>query len=341
MSAPSYYELGAEQRRIAIDTMQAFEAYSEALEQSHHFKGFMTWKKAKGKEYLFKGKGSRGNGRSLGLRSPETEYQYEAFTTGKEKAKKRLKASEERLRLQSRYAKVNRLEQLPKETTQILRALNKNNTQYCVIGSNALHAYESMAGIRFLREIKETRDIDPLLDARSELKISTAIPRATFLSVLQQADRTFRKSNKGFRAINDTGFMVDLVTAPQKPIIADNPFAVTLEDDLDISEIQTLEWLVNTPTTTQFVFGHDGIPVELTVPDPRAFVLHKYYVSQSPKRETIKRRRDKLQSALMAEIIPRYLQEFAFTDKSLQAFPLALRQLFVSSSDESDDERLW
>jgi len=65
--------LDAEQRRIYLDTCQIYQAFSETLRQSKNQQGGMRWKKTGDKEYLFKTRDNRGNGKSMGVRSPETE----------------------------------------------------------------------------------------------------------------------------------------------------------------------------------------------------------------------------------------------------------------------------
>jgi hypothetical protein len=80
-----YREINPEQRKVYIDVVQTYQALEEARLQARHYSGYMTWKKAKGKEYLFKGRASaRGLGSSLGPRNADTETQYTAFYSRKE-----------------------------------------------------------------------------------------------------------------------------------------------------------------------------------------------------------------------------------------------------------------
>ncbi|MEA3232327.1 MAG: hypothetical protein U9Q05_11300, partial [Thermodesulfobacteriota bacterium] len=77
------YEMNDDQRRIYIDTAQLHEAYVGAFIKSRVYRGGMHWKKAKGKEYLFRSLDRYGYGKSLGPRSKETESIYTEFHSNK------------------------------------------------------------------------------------------------------------------------------------------------------------------------------------------------------------------------------------------------------------------
>ncbi len=299
--------------------------------------------KARGHEYLFKGRpGARGTGQSLGRRSSATEKQYEAFYSGKEEANARVKALEEQVALKGKYALANRLGRLPREASRVCRVLNTTNCKFVVVGSNALYGYEVLAGIHFHSEVISTGDLDVLLDTREQLRISIERVSPRYIDLLKKADNSFQISDRQkFRAINNKGYMVDLITAPKNPPHLVNDFARTLEDDLDIAEIEKLEWLISAPRIECYPIAFDGIPVRVTVPDPRAFAVHKYFVSKQANREPVKKRRDESQSRLVIDIVSNYLPEFIFSDQALRNFPAQLRRQFRTLSLANEDERLW
>ena len=329
----SYTEYDAEKRRIYTDLIQTYQALEEARALAGHYRGYMTWKKAKGQEYLFKGRpGARGVGDSLGPRSQETEAQYDAFYQGKETHTARVKSLEEQVSLKSKYARANSLNRMPREATQICRSLSSSDCQYLVIGSNAMYGYEVMAGVIFSLEVVATGDLDILLDTRERLKLSVDDNSPKFIEMLRKADKSFLVSNQqSFRAINDKGYMVDLITAPRTPQHLPNEFAMTLEGDLDIAEIEKLEWLISAPRIKTYPVGHDGVPLCVRVPDPRAYALHKYFVSKQINRDPIKKQRDAIQSKLVCDIVRQYLPQYAFTDEALRSFPESLREEFLGN----------
>jgi len=180
------------------------------------------------------------------------------------------------------------------------------------------------------------------LTPAQNIKLFIADDDTRFIEILRKADKSFVISSQQiFRAINDKGYMVDLITSPKKPIHLRNSFAETLEADLDIAEIEKLEWLISAPNIDAFPIGFDGIPVLLRVPDPRAFTIHKYFVSRQLDRDPIKKKRDATQSKLMLNIISKYLPLYPFSDQALRNFPAALRKGFHQVTREKTDDQLW
>lgn len=74
-------DLTPEQSKEIINVHQLFEVYQERMAHADHFKGSMTWKNIKGNDYLYKKNGDKN--RSLGVRSPDTEHQFNQFSSGK------------------------------------------------------------------------------------------------------------------------------------------------------------------------------------------------------------------------------------------------------------------
>ena len=118
--------------------------------------------------------------------------------------------------------------------------------------------------------------------------------------------------------------MVDLI----QPI--DDMFAATdggaNHEDLVGVAIEGLEWLVNAPKVDGIVIGEDGIPLRCWSVDPRAFALHKAWVSERPDREPLKRARDNAQAREGAWIAKHYLG-MELSDPALSALPTFMRQL--------------
>ena len=87
-----FKEMNDSQRRVFIDAVQLYDAYIDAFYKSRAYRGGMHWKKAKGREYLFKTRDRYGNGKSLGPRSSKTEKILAEFRRGKQEMKERLAA---------------------------------------------------------------------------------------------------------------------------------------------------------------------------------------------------------------------------------------------------------
>ena len=100
----------------------------------------------------------------------------------------------------------------------------------------------------------------------------------------------------------------------------------TNHDDLAGIGIEGLEWLVNAPKVDGVVIGEDGIPLRFWSVDPRAFALHKLWLSARSDREPVKRARDRAQALAAARIAMRYLG-MKVSDPALLALPEFMRQL--------------
>lgn len=84
-----------------------------------------------------------------------------------------------------------------------------------------------------------------------------------------------------------------------------------------------LEWLINAPKFERIVVGADGSPLSMSCVDPRAFALHKYWISLRDDRDPLKRRRDMAQARAVAAVAVQYLG-LEFGAKELSALPVDL-----------------
>jgi hypothetical protein len=92
---------------------------------------------------------------------------------------------------------------------------------FVVIGTNAMYAYESAAGVKFDAGLLATMAMDFLWDARATLKLGQfgeEFEEKGFLSILQEVDKSFEISkNTNFRAVIKNGFYVDLLKQTPNP----------------------------------------------------------------------------------------------------------------------------
>jgi hypothetical protein len=343
-----FNELSSEQIRQHIDTAQAYEVYRASLkEYERRFSGSMSWKKSTNdKEYLYKKTG--GIWKSLGARSPETETIYNQFHAGRDTSKERVASLAQRL---DELAPVNRamaLSRVPLLTARIIRALDKLGligTAVDVVGTNALFVYERIAAVHITSGLLSTQDVDLLMDSRFNLRLITKdFSQKGLIGLLQKIDHSFVPLAKnGYRAANRDGFLVDLIKPVPKDVMSSKErtrFSADA-DDLQAIEIEGLSWLVNSPKTQTVVIDERGYPLTYPCPDPRAFALHKLWLSRRADRDVAKRIRDEQQARTVAELIAKRMPHLSFESSDLQALPLALRQLtteFVPVTSNSNDE---
>ena len=321
-------ELNNAQRRQFVDVVQTFEAWEESkAELARRFVGSMRWVERKGHVYLLRKQAS--SEVSLGRKTDETEEIYCAFRNGRDAERKRYETLTAHLREMAPVNRALRLNRVPLITARILRHLADARVlgrNIFVVGTNSLYLYEALAGVHLTSDLLATADVDLLWDARQSLSLAVKdFRRAGVISYLRRADRSFRRSRgQLFRAVNREGFMVDLI----QPI--DDMFAATdggaNHEDLVGVAIEGLEWLVNAPKVDGIVIGEDGIPLRCWSVDPRAFALHKAWVSERPDREPLKRARDNAQAREGAWIAKHYLG-MELSDPALSALPTFMRRL--------------
>ena len=224
------------------------------------------------------------------------------------------------------------LGRIPKLTARILRRLGDAGllgTHLHVIGTNALFAYEARTGAFFSTDLLATGDADLLMDARRKLRLTVdEVRREGVLGVIQRVDKSFQlRGKRDFRAFNRDGFYVDLIRPETGNVMSrtERDRIGQSEDDLHGSPIHGLNWLVNAPKFSAIALDEGGYPVRMEAVDPRAFALHKAWVSSLPDREPLKRNRDYDQAVAVARMAERYLN-LPFDSEDLSALPMELRQ---------------
>jgi hypothetical protein len=309
-------ELSNEQRRQLIDVRQAFTAWREAARKEKP--GSLRWVTRKGAEYLYLK--SQRSERSLGRRSPETE----AIMKEHGQLRERRKKGQARLKSMARVNRALYLNRVPKEPSLILRELDAAGLlgkHLFVIGTNALYAYEALAGVLFESGLLATNDFDLLWDAKDNLRLLvTGISPEGVLGILRKADPSYSTAGDyGTRAQNADGYFVDLFCPELDP-----PAEKLARKDLDPIAAEGIDWLIKAPKIEEIVIGSDGMPLYLPCVDPRVFALHKFWLSKVPSRQATSRPRDRAQADAVAVVAQAFL-ELKFRDRALGFLPAEVK----------------
>ncbi len=295
----------------------------------------MLWKHRNGQDYLYRRRGKIE--KSLGHRDPETEAAYKAFSEGKEAVL--LRVSTLRRTLED-MAPVNRamgLGRVPQIVARILRQLDAAGLlgdQVCVVGTNALFAYEAMSGLQFGTGLLATNDLDIALDARKNLALAGRILPAGLIGVLRRVDSSFELLNQGhYRAANATGMLVDLITPeprqrmkvvpPRQRRLGGSPDPVP--GDVTAAEVPRLEMIVDAPRVTSIALDERGLPVAVSAADPRWWAAHKLWLAGQDDRDPLKRDRDHAQGMAVAGMLASHWANLDVSDAALTSLPLFLR----------------
>ena len=81
------------------------------------------------------------------------------------------------------------------------------------------------------------------------------------------------------------------------------------------------------------------MPLLINVPDPRAFAIHKAWLSSQPDRDPIKKPRDLAQAMLLLDMLRQHLPQFPLEQAYLRYLPKELIRNFADiAKSESDIE---
>jgi len=306
------------------DSYQLHVAMQDAVARARHYSGSMHWKKIKGNEYLYRMLDGYGKGKSLGPRSEESETKYDAFQKGKAEANERIGSIQQALDEKAALNRAVGLNRVPLIVARICRELDRRELLFnnvVVVGTHAIYAYEALAGAVVRRELMATADADFLWDNRKKVDLAAEDEVEGFLSVLKKADRSFERSSQLYRAINKDGYMADLIVPESKNPLVSMQEQMGSEYDLKASGIGSLRWLVNAAKIEAVAIDKKGYPFRIVVPDPRAFAIHKLWVSEQPNRKADKAKRDREQAIAVADLVIDRLPQFRFELDELKMFP--------------------
>jgi hypothetical protein len=212
-----YTDIDESQAKQSIDAEQVRKAWLSLEKRTRDYRGGMCWKTVKGREYLYREYGG-GRGKSLGPRSDETEKIIGLFKAGKSSVDQDFERLTGVLKTHARVNVALRVGRTPNIVVETLESLRKAGLQdhFIVIGTNALYAYETHAGVRFDGDITATTDVDLLWDSRKHLTLASDcdadFAKNGLIGLLKKIDPSFRLvEDQEYRAANANGYMVDLI----------------------------------------------------------------------------------------------------------------------------------
>jgi hypothetical protein len=308
MASTQYLPLPDQAARQLIDSTTLFDEYRRVHVRAKHYSGGMHWKKQGKYEYLVRTTPDNRSA-SLGPRSAETEKTHEKFTREKAEVEQRLRALRAGLAEAERLNKAVRVGRTPNIVVDILQALQDTalDKHFIVVGTHALYAYETAAGVRIAPSALATRDVDLLWDARKQVQFLTDMKRldASMLSVLRRADPSFiRMDGHNETAINSAGFQVDFLRRMRQEGDP-HPFRLSA-DEQDLWPVQANRAAVlnEAPPFDHVVVSATGRMALMRTIDPAVFVRFKQWLAtQVPDRESLKRNRDRSQAGIVQALL--------------------------------------
>lgn len=323
--------LNENQIRQYIDAEQTRKAWLSAVSRAQNYRGSMYWKTVKNSDYLYREYSSR-QAKSLGVRTPETEKILEEFKKGKVTSEQNLKQLNAAIATHTRLNVALRVGRVPNVVVGLLEEIRQAGLQnhFLVIGTNALYAYETQAGVRFNGDVTATTDMDLLWDSRKRITLVTDgdehFNKYGLIGVLKKFDPTFELlKNQEYSAANSQGYMIDLIKRRPESMFDDKEHQqlIANPDDFWATKIKNMDWLLSSPKFRQVIISTNGSMAEMVTVDPRAFVFYKTWLSQKEDRDPMKKPRDLAQARAVYKLTQERLPQLSF-DK-IHVFPERMR----------------
>jgi hypothetical protein len=307
-----FIDLSETQLRQLSDAQAVFRNLLVARKAAQEVRGSMRWKTVNSKEYLVR-VSAAGAEKSLGPRDQNTEQMYLAFHQRKEQAQARYKTMRERNEEMRRLNRAHRVGRTPGIVVKCLKAFEAAGIadQFLIVGTHAMYAYETAAGVRVESGALATQDLDMLFDM-NKLRAFTAQLSLTksrsLIEVLRKADPTFRvRSDKLETAVNDTGFEIDII---RRIAVGDDPHPLRMSDDEDDFWAVQADQGQRMPSGRkyeQMVVSATGDMASMRTLHPLDFVRLKTELSQRVGRDPFKAPKDALQARTVKQLWDLYL----------------------------------
>ncbi len=304
----SYIPLADNASRQFIDSTSVYAEYQRVEGLARPYEGGMYWKQQGRYSYLVKTTPD-GRQKRLGPRSPEAEATYAAFVERKRALETRLSSLRVQLDDSIRQNKALRVGRVPPIVVELLQTLEDAGLRehFSVVGTHALYAYESAAGVRVMQDAVATEDVDLLGGARKRIQFVATMERldTSMIDILRRADPTFeRLQNHAEVAINAKSFKVEFLRRMTEGH-DEHPLKLSSKkNDLYAVQSHRAGVLTNAAPFEHIIVSSTGRMVTMKTIDPEVFVSFKKWMGTSARdRPAIKRRRDLLQARLVQSLL--------------------------------------
>lgn len=310
---PHVVELDEKQLRELVNARATWRAFVQARQEARQVRGSMAWKKVGKSSYLIRITAG-GAQKSLGVRSASTEQIYDSFQQRKAPAEARYKAMKARLVEQRKLNRVYRVGRTPTIVVRTLAALDDAGLadKFLVIGTHALYAYETAAGVQVESGATATRDLDLRFDARKRLAFATTLERSgarSLIQIFRQADPTFRVMRDQLHtALNDDGFEIDVI---RRQATGGDPHPMRMsdaEDDFWAAQISQGERIASGRLFDHLVIAANGEMASMRTLHPLDFIRLKTQLAGLAARDPLKAPKDRLQAEVVQTLWDEYLR---------------------------------
>lgn len=305
------FELSESQKRQYIDAETVFIALSQAKKAALEVRGSMFWRDLKGTRTLIRSSAA-GSQKSLGAHSELTQKLFDNFMLRKANVEARVKALKAQLATQQRLNRAHRVGRVPNIVVSVLNVLANAgvDAHFLVVGTYALYAFETAAGVRIAEQAMATRDVDMLFDTRKRLAFFTAMQKldSSLIGLLRKADASFEVvEDQHYTARNKDGFEVDVIRRLASGVDPHPLRMSDAEDDFWAVQVSMGDKLASARKFDQVVVATSGEMALMRTVHPLDFARIKLALSQQTDRDPNKRGKDALQAAVVNTLVTNYL----------------------------------
>lgn len=309
------FELSESQKRQYIDAETVFIALAQAKKAAAEVRGSMFWRELKGTRTLIRSSVTGGQ-KSLGAHSEATQKLFDSFMLRKTNVEARVKALKAQLATQHRLNRALRVGRVPNIVVSVLNVLEKAGvgTHFLVVGTHALYAFETAAGVRIAAQAMATRDVDMLFDTRKRLAFFTVMQKldSSLIGLLRRADASFELvEEQHYTARNKDGFEVDIIRRMASGLDPHPLRMSDAEDDFWAVQVSMGDKLASARRFDQVVVATSGEMALMRTVHPLDFARIKLELSQQTARDANKRGKDALQATIVTALVTDYLPQLA------------------------------
>ncbi len=302
-----YLPVEEDAARQYIDARSTYTALMQAVIKAKEVRGGLYWKKKNNQTYLIR-TATDNSQKSLGPKTDENEQIYKSFVARKTTYEARLNDLKKTMEKTERLNRALRVGRVPNIVVRLLRALEdaEISDHFIVVGTHALYAYETEAGVLMASAAIATQDIDLLWDTRKRFKLATQLKREdiSIIDLLKNVDKSFQiRDDQKYTAVNSAGFEVDII---RREVKEGDPHPIRIshhEDDFWVTQAKRAEVLINAQRFSSIVVATNGEMAQMNTIAPQSFVDFKKWLANQKTREPIKRSRDKLQAQAVEQLI--------------------------------------
>ena len=313
-------DIGDSARRQYINALSIFTALEEARKKATQYRGGMYWK-THGKtkiDYLIRTQTDNSQ-KCIGPRSSETEAIYGKFISSKNVIESRIHDLLKELELHRRLNRALLVGRAPQMLVDILNMFSRAgiSEHFRVIGTHAVYAYETAAGVRIEKEAAlETNDVDLLwvIDKKLKFQARMKYNESSMIALLKKVDSTFEmRGEQRYTAVNSKGFEVDIIhreiSNEGTKGTSNSSRMTTDEDDFIAVNASSAGRLQGAPPFTSVIVSPTGYMARINTVSPLEFIKVKIKLSMQPDRDPIKKSRDQLQANIIEKLVNEYLPQ--------------------------------